>query len=140
MAIFVASWQRELKDRAARLIRCCPQTTAMRLDDRTADRQSHAHAIALGRVESVEDVFQVRPVQSGAGIADGQKHTVRFVCGRADTQISLSVADGSYSFDTIDDQIQDYLLHLDSIGPDERNGIRKLSPQRSAILSGFPSC
>src|SRR6202158_202296 len=82
--IYIESWrllpagrQRELKDRTAGLVRRRPQAAAMGLDDRTADRQSHTHAFALGGVESVEDVLEFRRVQPRAGVADGHETAVR---------------------------------------------------------------
>jgi hypothetical protein len=40
----------------------------VRLNDRTADRQSHTHAIGLGRVRGVEETIQAFGLQAGAGI------------------------------------------------------------------------
>ena len=41
---------------------------AMRFDDRAADRQSHAHAAALGRVERIEQALRLFPGQAGVRI------------------------------------------------------------------------
>ena len=46
-------------ERPHRGARSAPPTNARRgLNDRTADCQFHAHAFALGRVESIEDLFE----------------------------------------------------------------------------------
>ena len=46
--------QREPKDSAVGLVRGGPYPSPVSFDDRTADRESHAHAAGLGRVECVE--------------------------------------------------------------------------------------
>ena len=46
----------------------------MRLNDRTADRQSHTHAIGLGRVKGVEETIQAFGLQAGAGILNADDH------------------------------------------------------------------
>src|SRR5258707_480631 len=47
-------WQGELKDGTPWFIRAGPQPPPGRLDDRTADRQAHAHPGGFGRVEGLE--------------------------------------------------------------------------------------
>src|SRR5262245_52506700 len=49
----------ELKNGSPRSIRSCPHAAPMCLYDRTTDRQSHAHAVGLGRVERIEHVLDV---------------------------------------------------------------------------------
>src|SRR4029077_17234621 len=46
--------QGELKHGPPRFIRAGPQSSPVRLDDRTADRQAHAYAAGLRRVEGRE--------------------------------------------------------------------------------------
>src|SRR4051794_23808636 len=50
--------QGELKNGATGHVRGCPDLAAMRFDDRAADRQSHPHAAALGRVERIEQALE----------------------------------------------------------------------------------
>src|SRR5216684_7945808 len=45
----------ESEDSAARHARRRPELPAMRRDDRSADRQPHAHALGLGREKGFED-------------------------------------------------------------------------------------
>ena len=47
----------------------------MCLGDRAADRQSHAHAARLGRVERIEQVRQALRLQSRPGIAHRDDQT-----------------------------------------------------------------
>src|SRR4030095_13729039 len=57
--ILVGDRQRAIKGRALALMRCRPQATAMRFDDRAADAQAHAHAFWLGGVERIEEAFVI---------------------------------------------------------------------------------
>jgi hypothetical protein len=56
----------ELEDGSAGLICAGPQSTAVRLDDRTADRQSNPQAALLGRVKRFKDALKARLRQAGA--------------------------------------------------------------------------
>src|ERR1700752_1738177 len=49
--------QRELEDGASGHVRRSPKPSAVSFDDRIADRQSHAHASGLRRVERLEDAL-----------------------------------------------------------------------------------
>src|SRR5271155_3214661 len=40
------------------VVRCCPQTATVRLDDGTADRQPHAGHLRFGRKECIEDLIR----------------------------------------------------------------------------------
>ena len=55
-------WQRELKDGAVRRVRRRPETPAMDLDDRSADREPNAHAVGFGREEGLEDAIGGRRI------------------------------------------------------------------------------
>jgi hypothetical protein len=41
------------------IIRGCPKTAAMALDDGAADEQPDAHAVTLGRVQRLEQSFRI---------------------------------------------------------------------------------
>jgi hypothetical protein len=55
---FLARWQAEMKRSAAIGIGRRPKPAAVGLDDRTADRQSHPHALRLGRIEGLEETLK----------------------------------------------------------------------------------
>jgi hypothetical protein len=38
------------------------------LDDRAADREPHAHAAGLGRIEGIEDTVEILPSKPGARV------------------------------------------------------------------------
>jgi hypothetical protein len=52
----------------------------MSLDDRTADRQSHAQAAGLGRIEGLEQPVGALGCKPWAGISHLDEHTFRFAC------------------------------------------------------------
>src|SRR5712691_8254983 len=64
-------WQGKPDPRATGYRGLGPQRSAMRLDDRAADRQPDANAIGLCRVKAVEDAGELPRRESGAGILDG---------------------------------------------------------------------
>ena len=56
---FATSLQRKLKRRAGTVIRHGPQTAVVILNNRAADRESHAHSLWLGGIESIEDLVEI---------------------------------------------------------------------------------
>jgi len=50
-----------------RLVLLSPQSSTVRLDDRTADRQAHAHAFGLGGVERGAQRLDAPALQAGRG-------------------------------------------------------------------------
>ena len=59
----------ELNGCARALVRLSPQAPAVPLDDGTADGQPHTHALWLGCVESVKDLFQAVRIDAGARVS-----------------------------------------------------------------------
>ena len=55
----------------------------------------------------------------------------------ADQQLSRPLADAAHRFDGVDNQVEDYLLQLDSISLNERQALRELRLQRDAVLRKF---
>ena len=62
-ASLIFLWQNELKDGSLRFVRLRPQSSVVSLDDRAADRQAHAQAARLGRVEGLEQPLELRWIQ-----------------------------------------------------------------------------
>src|SRR5215510_2096626 len=63
--------QDKLEHRASRRIPGNPQSSAMSLDNRAANRQPHSHPFALAREERLEDAFRCLRFDSGACVLDG---------------------------------------------------------------------
>src|SRR5215813_14440992 len=100
----------ELKGRARPDTARGPNPSTVSFDDRTADRESHAHAIRLCRVEGVEQAVDALEAQSRAGITHRDEHPARWIILRPDHQFARSLADAAHRFDSVDDQVQDHLL------------------------------
>src|SRR6266446_5567345 len=62
---------------AGSIIRLYPETATMSLDDRTADRQPDTHAVALGRVERIEQLVHAPTLDADAGIPHRHAHMIR---------------------------------------------------------------
>src|SRR4029077_3770507 len=56
-----ADRQSELNDGTTWRIWCRPYAAAVVLDDRAANREAHAHAAELGRIEGIEDTVEILP-------------------------------------------------------------------------------
>src|SRR5580704_14321122 len=64
------NWQGELKDRASWRICLRPQPPSMSLDNRTADGQSHAQSLRLGRIKGIKESINLKlRIQSRARIS-----------------------------------------------------------------------
>jgi hypothetical protein len=61
--------QRELKDGALGRVCRSPQSSSVSFDNRTADRQPHAQALRLGRIEGVEKTIETLRIQPWARIS-----------------------------------------------------------------------
>src|SRR6266481_264547 len=68
------SRDRKLKESTLRLARDRPQPSAVGLDDRAADREAHAHALGLGRVEWLEQTREALRAQPRAGVPHPDAH------------------------------------------------------------------
>src|SRR5882672_11868352 len=62
------SGDRKLKESTPRLAPGRPQPPPMGFDNRVADREAHAHAFGLGRVEWLEQTREVIWAEPGAGV------------------------------------------------------------------------
>ena len=98
-----------------------PQATLVALDDRAADRQADAHAVALGRVEGVEELLEVSrgSMPTPESRTDSRTRLASSSSGgdqqsRADDRRSSFIASAALS-----DQIQNDLLKLDAIARDD---------------------
>src|SRR5438034_3685479 len=76
----------EVEDGAVRPVGGGPQLAAMRLDDRAADRQPHAHPAGLGREEGAEYLIQVVRGDAAAGVLHGHTDAIVVVRLGSDDQ------------------------------------------------------
>src|SRR5262249_12424211 len=114
-----------------------PYLAPVRLNDRPADREAHAHAAGLGGVEGVEQVVHTLRGQTRAGILHGDEHPARGVWPGADAQLARSLADAAQRFDGVEDHVQEHLLQLDAIALNARQALREVGLHRNAVLHHF---
>src|SRR5450631_4592112 len=129
--------QAELKRRAGPDIAGGRQPPAVGLDDRSADRQAHAHAAGFGGEEGVEQPVSILGGKSDTAVAYRDQHVVDFLLERSDHQFARSVRDWLNRIDAIDDEIEDYLLQLDPIAEDRAKGWGEFHPQRHPVAEQF---
>src|SRR5882724_833920 len=106
--------QSEMKTCALLRVGGGPQTTSMRLDNRTADWESHTGTVSLRGEERAEDLFGLLQRQSDASIADRDHQLAildslrpyrKFTCG---TYVLHGV-------DAIEHQVHENLLQLNTV-------------------------
>ena len=73
---FRIAGNRKRERRAWSIIRLYPETATMSLDDRTADRQPDTHAVALGRVERIEQLVHALTLDADTGIPHRHAHMI----------------------------------------------------------------
>ena len=75
--------QCELKRRAGTVVIGGPQPPAMSINDRTANRESHAHTTGLSGKERSEQPIYIFWINSAARILNSNQHLVRVKLVRA---------------------------------------------------------
>ena len=76
---FATSLQRKLERRAGTIIGYRPKAPAVVFYNRTADRESHPHSLRLSGVESIEDLFEILPINPDPRVLHGDEHIIGFV-------------------------------------------------------------
>src|ERR1700730_8555268 len=99
----VSDWQGELKDGALGRGRRRPKSSAVGLDDGTADRKSHAHASGLGCKEGLKDALGVHRIESRSVVRDHDEGFTRFRDLPSDLQHLRAIRDRTHSFQSIHD-------------------------------------
>src|SRR3984957_12145363 len=90
----------------------------MGINNRTADRQPHPHALWLGGEEGLEEPVRPRRVDPEPQIRSRNKHVAGFVISGSDLYPPLPMRGIRHRLDAVHHQIQDDLLKLDSIAHD----------------------
>ena len=104
------SGDRKLKESTPRLVPGRPQPSAVSFDNRAADRQPHAHAAGLCRVEWFKETRQSFGAQPGAGVSHPEAHRVRFRLAGSDEYLSGAISNRSHCLDGVENEIEDDLL------------------------------
>src|SRR6266567_9137276 len=94
----------------------------MILDNRAADPETHPHSLRLGRVKSLKKPRAVSAAEAYAGIAhldDDRPLAIQFSGAGLDPQSSLAVGVPRHCFSGVLNQVQQHLLQLDAVPPDD---------------------
>src|SRR5258706_13618559 len=95
---------RKLKESTPRLAPGRPQPPTMGFDNRAADREAHAHAVGLRRVEGFKETRQALRAQPMAGIPHRDAHALRLDTHGADVSFAVAVLNAPHRLDAIYDK------------------------------------
>src|SRR3977135_3814336 len=112
--------QGEPKDSSLGSVPRRPYPSPMCLDDRAADRQSHAHAAGFGSEEGVEQPVRVLGGNPDTAVFHCYQNLACFVLMRSDHQFARPVRDRLHRLDAVHYQIDNHMLQLDPISEDGR--------------------
>src|ERR1700722_10052941 len=131
------SGDRKLKASTPRLPPGTPHPPTMGFNNRAADREAHAHAVGLRRVEGFKETRQAFRAQPMTAVPHRDANTFRCdqLCG--DIQFALAPCQIAHRLNGIDHQVEDHLLELDSISLNVWQGLCQLHPRGDAILYHF---
>src|SRR6188472_3293272 len=102
----LAHWNRKQKGGTWTVIRLCPKTAVMSLDDGAADGEADTHAVAFRRVEGVEQLGQVLRVDADSGIAHAHPDTIAVpVFFGSDQQLPRAIVHGGHRIRGVADQV-----------------------------------
>src|SRR5258705_12887479 len=73
------------------IVRLCPQTPMMALDDGTADGEPDSHPVGLRCVEGVKQLVHVLRVDAPPGIPHSRAHTVAVLACGSDQQLPRAI-------------------------------------------------
>jgi hypothetical protein len=106
-----------------------PQPTAVRFDDRSADREADAHAALLGREEALKQVVELTCGYAKTSVLYLRVDRFRLGLGGANDQPALSMI--GHGLEGVDRKVRKDLLELYAVAPHERK-----APQRDRALRG----
>src|SRR5262249_53087495 len=78
----ITNWQRELKDGSPGRICLRHQPSSVSFNNRSADRQTHAQALRLSRIEGVEKAIETLRIQPRTRISHCKQHVGRLSFGQ----------------------------------------------------------
>src|SRR6266851_2641313 len=131
--------QCEFKRAARPGIATGPYAAAVLFDDRSSDRQPHAHAIRLRREESVEHLVDIFQLDSGARILHRNEYLIGLVLARSYPQFATAACHGTQGLDAVHQKIHDNLLELDAVAIDRWKRRPEVEPQRYTINVDLPA-
>src|SRR5215475_9331037 len=109
----------ERERRARAVVERSVDGAAMVLDDPAADEEPDARAVALGRIEGIEEPLRFAGPEAFACIPNAQPH-IAVEALRADHQLPRTVVDLVHRFRGVRHEVEDHLLKLQGIPGDSR--------------------
>ena len=103
-----------MKDGALGFVRGNPQPAIMGFNDRTADRQTHSHAVRFRSEQWIEYPLEFLRANSCSGVRHRNDDATGVVDLGPNAQDPRPIL-GRHRIDRVRDQVQKHLLQLDSI-------------------------
>ena len=127
----------EVEGASAIFIRADPKASFVRLDDRAADGQAHAHPLRLRGEERLEDLLHFLLADSLAAIAHEDFHGLLVAPPRADAQHPLLFGHLVHRLQAVAGEVHHDLFDLDRIGHHRRDVGRQFTDDLGASLLQF---
>src|SRR5215813_2989044 len=99
--------------------------------------EAHPHAMGLGRVKHFKESAQRDLVQPGPRIPYCYKDPTRSVFRRRNHQVSLRMVASAHGFDSVCDEIENDLLQLRPVSPNERQLGCQFGLRRNVVSMNF---
>src|SRR6266853_3215274 len=99
----------------------------MTLDNGATDAQSDSHTVILSCVERFEESVGSLRIETDPRIFHAESHPIAFVSFGPDQQLPGAIMDGIHRIRSIPEEVQDYLLKLDSVTCDNREIVGKFT-------------
>src|SRR5258707_9336347 len=93
------------KRRSRTVVGCGPYTAMMTLDDGATDGQANPHAVALSRVERIEELVNGLRFQTHPRVLHSQTDAIGFVSFGSDHQLPWSVLDVAHRVRGVQEQV-----------------------------------
>src|ERR1700674_3122604 len=127
----------ELERRTGPIIRNGPESSAVLLDDRTADRETHSHARGLRGVERIEYAGRELRVDAGPRVPHRDTDMVGRLRFGADDQLARAVQDFVHGVQPVQQKVEHDLLQLNAVADHARERSGELGPDPGVCPSRF---
>ena len=110
--------QREMEGCSEIGIVLAPDNAAIGFDQRPRDGQSEAEALLLRREERIEDLLLQVHRDAVSAIAHGYDDLTRRIHACSDLKPSLVLGQRRHRLHAVEEQVEQYLLHVDAVTMD----------------------
>src|SRR5713226_5376514 len=105
----------------------------MTLDNGATDAQSDSHTVILSCVERFEEPVGGLRIETDPHIFHAEEHPIAFASFGRDQQLPRAIMNGIHRIRSIPEEVQNYLLKLDSVTCDKREIVGKLRSQNHPV-------